>query len=101
MSPKAGVYPQKTWFDSITVPAYALEYTDSTKELPCSFKKSRPDIRLSLGTGTDGKYYEALFDLTSEKQIGHVLDKGDNWLGKERVPFIAEVVWTDDDIMLK
>ncbi len=52
---------------------------------------SRPDVRLALGSG-----YEALFDITSEKQEGHILDKGANlvsggWLARDNIPFIAEV----------
>jgi hypothetical protein len=80
---------------------FALEFTGSCPGFPCSFKNSRPDIRLSLGKGTDGVEYEALLDLTSEKQKGHVLKKRDKWIAKANVPYIAEVIWTDDDIMHK
>lgn len=78
---------------------YALEFTSSLTELPHKFGSSRPDIRLALGQGTTGKYYEAIYDLTSLKQTGHVLKKGDNWLAKGAVPLIAEIIWLDDDIM--
>lgn len=79
---------------------FAIEYTSSYgTTLPCSFKNSRPDLRLAMGAGTDGKAYEALFDLTSEGQVGHVLTKGDGWLHKTNVAYVSEIVWMDDDIM--
>lgn len=81
--------------------AFAFEFTGTCDGFPNSFKNSRPDIRVALGKGQDGNWYEALFDLTSEKQKGHVLKKRDKWVTKERVPYIAEILWTDDDIMLK
>jgi hypothetical protein len=37
----------------------------------------------------------------SEKQKGHMLKKRDKWVAKGNVPHIAEVIWTDDDIMHK
>ncbi len=73
----------------------------SPTAFPAATANSRPDIRLSLGAGTSGTYYEAIFDLTSEKQKGHVLKKRDKWIAKTNVPFIAEIVWEDSDIMLK
>lgn len=95
-----GLYRYKQW-GSIAGSAYALEFTQQCTELPHSFKSSRPDIRLSLGQSTLGKYYEAIYDLTSLKQTDHVLKKGDNWLAKDGVTYIAEVLWLDDDIMNK
>jgi hypothetical protein len=86
---------------------FALEYTGSYKDtkgrslLPNSFSRSRPDIRLSLGPDKFGGYHEAIYDLTSEAQQDHVLKKGDNWLGKKYVPYISEIIWTNDDILLK
>ena len=80
---------------------FALEYTSSATGLPSTFSSSRPDIRLSLGQGSDGNYYEAIYDLTSEAQKDHVLKKGDSWLTKTRVPYISEIIWTNDDILLK
>ena len=63
-------------------------------------KGSRPDVRLALGQGTDGKYYEALFDLTSEVSVDHILKKAGNWLARANVPYIAEILWQNKDIML-
>lgn len=81
---------------------FGLEYTAShNPHLPCSFKNSRPDIRLSLGNDSQGKPQEALFDLTSEGQIGHILKKGDKWLQKSGVAYVSEIVWVKDDIMHK
>ncbi|TQF84850.1 hypothetical protein FK498_01310 [Elioraea sp. Yellowstone] len=97
----AGVYQGEigTKDDIVTI-VFAIEYQPShAPALPCSFKKSRPDIRLSIGTGSDGVNYEALFDLTSEGQVGHVLKKGDRWLSKPNVAYVSEIVWTNDDIM--
>ena len=94
----AGIYTGQLLSTNVI---FALEYTGSCTELPCKFSSSRPDIRLSLGKGPDGSYAEALFDLTSEAQKDHVLKKGDNWLSKVAVPYIAEIIWTNDDIMLK
>jgi hypothetical protein len=99
----AGVYQGKigTKDDVITI-TFAIEYQESWSPLlPCSFKNSRPDIRLSIGVGSDGVNYEALFDLTSEGQVGHVLKKGDKWLSKANVAYVSEIVWTNDDIMQK
>ncbi len=88
--------------DDIITITFAIEYQAShSPVLPCSFKNSRPDIRLSIGTGSDGVNYEALFDLTSEGQVGHVLKKGDKWLSKTNVAYVSEIVWTNDDIMQK
>jgi len=79
---------------------FALEFTGSLEDcFPCKFNRSRPDIRLSLGAGKNGQIYEAVFDLTSQRQEGHIRNKGDNWLAKVHIPYIAEVLWTDDDIM--
>lgn len=97
----AGVYQGEigTKDDIVTI-VFAIEYQPShAPALPCSFKTSRPDIRLSIGTGSDGVNYEALFDLTSEGQVGHVLKKGDRWLSKPNVAYVSEIVWTNDDIM--
>ena len=102
----AGVYSGQipmtigTTITNVSV-TFALEFTGAVTELPSTFGSSRPDIRLSLGQGTDGKYYEAIYDLTSEAQKDHVLNKGDNWLTKTYVPYIAEIIWTNDDILLK
>jgi hypothetical protein len=79
----------------------AFEYTGQSDGFPSSFSRSRPDIRLSLGAGTDGHDYEALYDLTSEAQKSHILSKGDSWLSKAYVPYVAEILWTNDDILLK
>lgn len=82
--------------------AFALEYVSATPPaFPLSFKSSRPDIRLALGSDTAGHYLEAIFDLTSEAQKDHVLKKGDNWVAKAALPYIAEILWTNDDIMHK
>ncbi|HWA61841.1 MAG TPA: hypothetical protein VG939_10725 [Caulobacteraceae bacterium] len=81
---------------------YAIEYPAACDPFfPNVFKKSRPDIRLSLGKGSDGEVYEALYDLTSEKQVGHIHAKGDNWTTKKKVAYVAEIVWADDDILHK
>lgn len=99
----AGVYQGEigTKDDIVTI-TFAIEYQPShSPVLPCSFKNSRPDIRLSIGAGSDGVNYEALFDLTSEGQVGHVLKKGDKWLSKANVAYVSEIVWTNDDIMHK
>lgn len=72
---------------------------------PTSFKgrkggrSSRPDIRLSLGTGKDGKTYEALFDITANtvQSKGHILSKAGSWLTRTYVPFIAEVYYNTGD----
>jgi hypothetical protein len=89
---------QGTYFDFV----FAFERTTALAGiLPCSFKSSRPDIRLALGNDSAGSPLEAIFDLTSEAQKDHVLKKGDNWVAKAAVPYIAEVLWTNDDIMLK
>jgi hypothetical protein len=81
---------------------FGIEYAAAcAPALPSSFKKSRPDIRLALGQGSDGKYYEALYDLTSEGQVGHILAKGDSWVTKHSVAYVAEIVWMNDDIMQK
>jgi hypothetical protein len=81
---------------------FAVEYTDSYQTfLPCQFKRSRPDLRLALGPGSDNVNYEALFDLTSEGQVGHILKKGDQWLSKAHVAYVSEIVWVNDDIMHK
>ena len=97
----AGVYQGEigTMTDIVQV-VFAIEYQPQYSPLlPAIFKKSRPDLRLSLGQGSDGKYYEALFDLTSEGQIGHILKKGDKWLSKDNVAYVSEIVWADNDIM--
>lgn len=99
----AGVYKAKmgTATDLVDI-VFAVEYTSShTPYLPCSFKKSRPDLRLALGPDKLGKPQEALFDLTSEGQIGHILKKGDAWLNKSGVAYVSEIVWVNDDIMHK
>ncbi|WP_439580212.1 hypothetical protein [Elioraea sp.] len=99
----AGVYQGEigTKDDIVTI-TFAIEYQAShSPVLPCGFKNSRPDIRLSIGAGSDGVNYEALFDLTSEGQVGHVLKKGDKWLSKANVAYVSEIVWTNDDIMHK
>jgi len=54
---------------------------------------SRPDLRLALGDG-----FEAVYDITSEAQEGHILGKGANigrggWLARSRVPFVAEIFY--------
>jgi hypothetical protein len=81
---------------------YLLEYPERRGALfPHHFaasavrvKGSRPDIRLALGDG-----YEALFDITSEAEKGHVLTKGDgHWLKKDKVVFVAEVFYSQDQI---
>lgn len=54
-------------------------------------KGSRPDIRLALGSGC-----EALFDITSAANAGHILEKGcsqGNWMTRANIPFIAEVFY--------
>jgi len=92
----------KNVYRSSTGVIFALEFTKSIPNVfSSSFSNSRPDIRVSLGIGTDGNAYEILIDLTSEKQKAHILKKGDNWLAKKYVPYIAEILWTDDDIMHK
>ena len=98
-----GVEVQKNVYKSaLSDLVFAFEFTGSLDGyFPCSFKNSRPDIRVSLGKGSDGIVYEVLFDLTSEKQQGHILGKGDNWVAKANIPYIAEVLWTDHDIMHK
>ena len=66
-------------------------------------KATIPDLRVALGGG-----YEALFDLTSRRQVGHVLLKGgshllpthidqclNTWL-RPRVAFIAEVFYPEE-----
>ncbi|HQT84665.1 MAG: hypothetical protein B7Z58_09220 [Acidiphilium sp. 37-64-53] len=97
----AGIYQARIGTaDNIVTIIFAIEYTGSSSpHLPSVFKKSRPDIRLSLGAGTDGKYYEALYDLTSVGGIGHILKKGDNWLFKHSVAFVSEIIWTNEDIL--
>lgn len=66
---------------------------------PCDFRGprgegSRPDVRVALGDGT-----EALFDITSRGEEGHVLDKGGgHWLGMPQVVFIAEVIYDESEI---
>jgi hypothetical protein len=99
----AGVYQANIATQSDVVPiTFAIEYPPACPPaLPSVFKKSRPDIRLALGQGTDGSYYEALYDLTSEGQIGHVLTKGDSWVTKHSVAYVAEIVWMNVDIMQK
>jgi hypothetical protein len=99
----AGVYQANlaTQSDLVRI-TFAIEYPPACPPaLPSVFRSSRPDIRLALGQGSDGTYYEALYDLTSEGQIGHVLTKGDNWVAKHSVAYIAEIVWMNDDIMQK
>lgn len=99
----AGVYQGDfaTRLDVVSV-HFAIEYQPAHPDvLPCSFKHSRPDIRLAIGNGSDGVAYEALFDLTSEGQVGHVLKKGDKWLHKANVAYVSEIVWVNDDIMHK
>ncbi len=79
---------------------YALESTTTFADhFPSSFRRSRPDIRVALGAGTDGKYYEAIYDLTSVGGIGHILKKGDKWIEKKSVAFVSEIIWMDADIM--
>jgi hypothetical protein len=79
---------------------FAIEYTGPhTPNLPCQFKRSRPDIRLALGPDGKGVNKEALFDLTSEGQVGHILKKGDGWLTKANVAYVSEIVWVNNDIM--
>lgn len=97
----AGVYQANLATQADILPiTYAIEYPPAyAPALPSIFKKSRPDVRLALGQGSDGKYYEALYDLTSEGQIGHVLTKGDNWVTKNSVAYVAEIVWMNNDIM--
>jgi hypothetical protein len=97
----AGVYRGKigTTEDVLDF-VFAIEYTESfSTQLPCRFKNSRPDIRLALGPGANGTNYEALFDLTSEGQVGHILKKGDGWLKKANVAYVSEIVWANEDIM--
>ena len=97
----AGVYQANiaTQSDVVRI-TFAIEYPPACPPaLPSAFKTSRPDIRLALGQGSDGNYYEALYDLTSEGQIGHVLTKGDSWVTKNSVAYVAEIVWMNDDIM--
>lgn len=99
----AGVYQGKigTMTDIVDI-VFAIEYQPSHGNLlPSSFKRSRPDLRLSIGQGSDGAHYEALFDLTSEGQVGHILKKGDQWLSKPHVAYVSEIVWADGDIMHK
>lgn len=99
----AGVYKGRIGTATDIVDAlFAIEYQPShAPAFPASFKSSRPDLRLALGAGSDGVYYEALFDLTSEGQIGHILKKGDKWLTKTNVAYVSEIVWADTDIMHK
>lgn len=55
---------------------------------------SRPDVRVALGDGT-----EALFDITSRGQEGHVLEKGGgHWLTMPTVAFIAEVIYDENEV---
>jgi len=96
----SGIYTGKIGTSTDIVPVtFAIEYTKSGGGLPCTYNRSRPDIRLVLGKGTDSASYEALFDLTSEGQAGHILKKGDAWMKKANVAYIAEIIWMNDDIM--
>lgn len=57
-------------------------------------KGARPDIRVALGDG-----YEARFDLTAERSVGHILSKGGgHWLSNGRALLIAEVFYSEDQI---
>lgn len=66
---------------------------------PCDFRGargegSRPDVRVALGDGT-----EALFDITSRGEEGHVLEKGGGqWLKMPNVVFIAEVIYDENEV---
>lgn len=85
---------------NITAGDFLLQTTGPRGELfPCDFRgprgdASRPDVRVALGDRT-----EALFDITSRGEEGHVLEKGGgHWLEMPQVVFIAEVIYDEDEM---
>ncbi len=72
-------------------------YNDSTikPSFPIAYQ-GRPDFRFSLGNGT-----EAVFDITTPLQCGHLLDKkvtSNTSIGNHpRIPIAVEIIWEDED----
>lgn len=79
----AGVYQAKVGgLDGVESIVFSLEYTGEftrggVKYFRSIFSNSGPDIRLAIPSNY-GNYYEAIFDLTLEGGVGHILKKKDN-----------------------